>query len=74
MDRETWWAIVHRVAKSQTPLKQLPGKNTGVGCHALLQGGLSDPEIESVSLTSPAGRFITNSASIGALILRMWIS
>ena len=22
-DRETWWAIVHRVAKSQTRLKQL---------------------------------------------------
>ena len=23
MDRETWWAIVHRVAKSWTRLKQL---------------------------------------------------
>ena len=23
MDRETWWAIVHRVAKSQTRLKRL---------------------------------------------------
>ena len=23
-----------------------PGKNTGVGCHALLQGNLPDPEIE----------------------------
>ena len=23
MDRETWWATVHRVAKSQTQLKQL---------------------------------------------------
>ena len=23
-----------------------PGKNTGVGCHALLQGGLPNPEIE----------------------------
>ena len=23
MDRASWWATVHRVAKSQTPLKQL---------------------------------------------------
>ena len=23
MERETWWAIVHRVTKSQTQLKQL---------------------------------------------------
>ena len=23
MDREAWWATVHRVAKNQTPLKQL---------------------------------------------------
>ena len=38
-----------------------PGKNTGVGCHALLQGNLSDPGIEPVSLMSPAleGRFFT---------------
>ena len=27
-----------------------PGKNTGVGCHFLLQGNLPDPWIESVSL------------------------
>ena len=31
-----------------------PGKNTGVGCHALLQGNLSDPGIEPASLMSPA--------------------
>ena len=38
-----------------------PGKNIGVGCHALLQGNLSDPGIEPVSLMSPAleGRFFT---------------
>ena len=30
------------------------GKNTGVGCHALLQGNLPDPGIEPASLTSPA--------------------
>ena len=29
-----------------------PGKNTGVGCHALLQGNLPDTEIESMSLMS----------------------
>ena len=43
MDRGTWWAAVHGVAKSQTRLSRhthvsfadSPGKNTGVGCHAL---------------------------------------
>ena len=30
-----------------------PGKNTGVGCHALLQGDLPKPRIEPVSLKSP---------------------
>ena len=30
------------------------GKNTAVGCHALLQGGLPHPGIETASLTSPA--------------------
>ena len=36
-----------------------PGKHTGVGCHALLQG------IEPTSLMSPAlaGRFFTTSAT-----------
>ena len=32
MDRETWWATVHRVAKSQTQLEQL---NMHVGMHIL---------------------------------------
>ena len=31
--------------------QDFPGKNTGVGCHALLQGNLPNPEIE---LRSPA--------------------
>ena len=41
------------------------GKNTGVGCHALLPG----PGIEPASLASPAlaGRFFTTSASWEAL-------
>ena len=31
-----------------------PGKNTGVGCHLLLQGNLPDPGIEPTSPVSPA--------------------
>ena len=31
-----------------------PGKNTGVGCHSLLQGGLPDPGIEAGSLALKA--------------------
>ena len=31
-----------------------PDKNTGVGCHALLQGNLPEPGIETASLMSPA--------------------
>ena len=52
MDREAWRAAVHGVAKSQTRLSywtelqptsllcpwSSSGKNTGVGCHFLLQG------------------------------------
>ena len=40
------------------------GKNTEVGCYALLEGNLPDPGIQPVSLTSPAleGRFFTTSA------------
>ena len=41
-----------------------PGKNIGLGCHALLQESLPDPGIEPVSLTCPAlaGGFFTISA------------
>ena len=37
-----------------------PGKNTGAGCHALLQGDLCNPGIKPASLTSPAlaGEFL----------------
>ena len=31
-----------------------PGKKTGVGCHALLQGDLPNPGIEPMSPVSPA--------------------
>ena len=46
-----------------------PGKNTGVGCHFLLQGNLPDPGIEPMSLVSPAlaGRFFTTSATWDSL-------
>ena len=33
--------------------RNFPGKNTGVGCHFLLQGNLPDPGIEPDSLASP---------------------
>ena len=38
------------------------GKNTGVGCHGLLQGIFPDPEIEFASPASPAsaGRFFSS--------------
>ena len=43
------------------------GKNTGVGCYALLQGVLPDPGTELSSLMSPAlaGGFSTTSATWG---------
>ena len=41
-----------------------PGKNTGVGCHFLLQGNCPEPGIEPASLRSPAlaARFFITSA------------
>ena len=39
-----------------------PGKNTGVGCHALLQGIFPNPGTKPLSSTSPAvlaGRFFS---------------
>ena len=45
MDRGVWWATVHRVTKNWTWLSiwaycswGSQGRNTEVGCHALLQG------------------------------------
>ena len=42
-----------------------PGKNTGVGCHFLLQGNRPDPGIEPASLKSPAlaARFFITSTT-----------
>ena len=50
------------VISLQLILKKLKKKNTGVGCHFLLQGNLWDPGIEPKSLVSTAlagGFFIT---------------
>ena len=43
-----------------------PGKNTGVGCPALLQGIFQTWGSNPASLMSPAGRFFTTSATWGA--------
>ena len=42
-----------------------PGNNTGVGCHALLQGNLSNSQIKLRPLMSPAlaGGFFTTSTT-----------
>ena len=40
-----------------------PGKNSGVGCHALLQGDLPDPGTELMFPMPPAGGFSTTSAT-----------
>ena len=42
----------------QTPLWDLPGKNTGVGCHFLLQGIFPTQESNPVSCISCIGRRI----------------
>ena len=48
--------------------KDSPGKNIGVGCHALLQGDLLSSGIEPTSLMSPtlAGRFFTTWHYLGS--------
>ena len=59
----TLWTVAQ-----QAPLS-IAGKNTGVGCHALLQGIFPDPGIQSTSLKSPAlaDGFFTTSATWEAL-------
>ena len=54
----------------QAPLSMdSPGKNTGVGCHALHQGIFLTPGVEPLSLMCPAlaGRFFTTRATREAL-------
>ena len=51
-----------------------PGKNTTVGCHALLQGNLPNPGVKPTPLTSPAlaGEFFTTGASCEAHTLKVY--
>ena len=49
----TPWTVAH-----QTPLWNFLGKNTGVGCHFLLQGNRPNPGIKPAS-PALAGRFFT---------------
>ena len=50
----TLWTVAH-----QAPLsRDSPGKNTAVGCHALLQGYLLDPGMETASHVSYIGRWV----------------
>ena len=46
----TPWTVAARLLCPQNS----PGKNTEVGCHALLQGALHDSGIKFISLMSPA--------------------
>ena len=50
---------------------EFPGKNIGVGCHALFWGNLPDPGIETASLASPelAGEVFTLRATWETLAL-----
>ena len=51
----SWWLFASPwTVACQAPLSMETGKNTGVGCHLLLQGNLSDPGIEPMCLASPA--------------------
>ena len=48
-DSATPWTVAR-----QAPLSwDFPGKNTGVGCHFLLQGDLLDPVMGPVTPVSP---------------------
>ena len=59
-----------------------PGKNTGVGCHALLQESFPDPGSKLTFLTSPAlaGEFFTTSTTWEAsihlftIVLHTWLN
>ena len=45
----TLWTVAHQLLCSW----DFPGKNTGVGCHFLLQGNLPDPGIKSMFPETP---------------------
>ena len=57
----TPWTIAH-----QAPLWDSPGKNTGVGCHFLLQGIFLTKGPGSLASPALAGGFFSTSATCGA--------
>ena len=67
---DTLWPHGLWPARFLCPLN-FPDRNTGVGCHFLLQGIFPRPGIEPWSLTSPAlaGRFFTTSTTWEAYTL-----
>ena len=68
----TPWTVAHH---GLLCLWDYSGKNTGVGCHFLLQGNLPDPGIKLMSLVPSAlsGRFFTCSATWEALSYITWM-
>ena len=59
------FAILWTVAAGLLCPWDSPGKNTGIGCHTVLQGIFPDPGIEPPSLRFPAlvSRFLTTSTT-----------
>ena len=52
--KSVWLFVTLLTAACQTPLpRDSPGKNTGAGCHALLQGIFPDPGVEPASPAAP---------------------
>ena len=72
--RATPWTVAHRLLCPQDP----PSKNTGVGCHTLLQGifPTKGPNSHLITSLALAGRFFTASttweAPIKAGTLFLW--
>ena len=53
-DSATPWTVAHQGLLGSFVHGDSPGKNTGVGCHALLQGNLPNPGIKPRSSTLQA--------------------
>ena len=49
-----------------------PGQNTGVGSHALYQGGLPDSGIKPMSPASAAGFFTTDAPGKPHVLTAVW--
>ena len=69
-DRGAWWATVHGVLRVRHDLARLlcpwdfPGKNTGAGCHFLLQGIFPTRDQTQDSCISCKGRCFTTAPYI----------